>query len=156
LELLICTGTESELVEEVVLEKIQATLMTQHTVISGMVERQGKMEQAIEGIKGRASDSDRQTIELRYRVEELSRQTADLRSLPTDFQIIKSKLEQISSMVVDADKQRHELATEQRHTNRSIVLLVLAAALAVIGGQVSQYLNWGRTSATIAPQVQPR
>jgi hypothetical protein len=156
LELLICTGTESELVEEVVLEKIQATLMTQHTVISGMVERQGKMEQAIEGIRGRASDSDRMTIELRYRVDELSRQTADLRSLPTDFQVIKSKLEQIGQMVVDADKQRHELATEQRHTNRSIVLLVLAAALAVIGGQVSQYLNWGRTSATIAPQVQPR
>lgn len=134
--------------EEVVLEKIQATLMTQHTVISGMVERQGKMEQAIEGIRGRASDSDRMTIELRYRVDELSRQTADLRSLPTDFQVIKSKLEQIGQMVVDADKQRHELATEQRHTNRSIVLLVLAAALAVIGGQVSQYLNWGRTSAT--------
>lgn len=134
--------------EEVVLEKIQATLITQNTVVSGMIERQGKMESAIEGIKNRASDSDRQTIELRYRVEELSRQTADLRSLPTDFRLITSKLEQISTMVVDADKQRHELATEQRHTNRSVVLLVLAAALTVIGGQVTQYLNWGRTLAT--------
>ena len=141
---------------EEVLGRIQTTLVTQNTVINGMVERQGKMEQSIEGIKGRASDSDRQAIELRYRLEELSRQTADLRTLPTDFQVIKNKLEQITNMVIDADKQRHELATEQRHTNRSIVLMVLAAALAVIGGQVSQYLNWGRTSATIVPQVQNR
>lgn len=141
---------------EEVIEKIQAALMTQHTVVSGMVERQGKIEQTIEGVRNRASDSDRQVIELRYRVEELSRQTADLRSLPTDFQIIKSKLEQIGGMVHDADKQRHELATEQRHTNRSIVLLVLAAALTVIGGQVSQYLNWGRTSATPSHLQQSR
>ena len=143
------------MVEEV-LEKIQATLITQNAVVSSMVERQGKMEQAIEGIKGRASDSDRATIELRYRLEDLSRQTADLRSLPTDFQVIKSKLEVINNIVVDADKQRHQLAAEQRQTNRSIVLLVLAAALTVIGGQVSQYLNWGRTSAIIVPQVQNR
>ena len=116
-----------------------------------MVERQGKMEQAIEGLRGRASEADRQTIELRYRTEDLARQAADLRALPTDFQVIKAKLEQIGGMVIDADKQRIQLATEQRHTNRSIVLLVLAASLTVIGGQVSQYLNWGRTSASPSP-----
>jgi hypothetical protein len=136
---------------EQVLEKIQATLITQNTVVNSMVERQGKMEQAIEGLRGRASEADRQTIELRYRTEDLARQAADLRALPTDFQVIKAKLEQIGGMVIDADKQRIQLATEQRHTNRSIVLLVLAASLTVIGGQVSQYLNWGRTSASPNP-----
>jgi predicted nucleic acid-binding Zn-ribbon protein len=136
---------------EEVLEKIQATLITQNAVVNSMVERQGKMEQAIEGIKSRVSEADRQTIELRYRTEDLARQAADLRALPTDFQLIKAKLEQIGGLVTDADKQRLQLATEQRHTNRSIVLLVLAASLTVIGGQVSQYLNWGRTSASPNP-----
>jgi uncharacterized protein YukE len=142
---------------------IQATMIQTDKLINAFGERQARMEIDISALKvnnqvvakieatqqavqQRASDSDRAALALSYQVKALEATTQEYKGIAGQVQVLGQQLARVIDNQNEADKQRAVLAQEQRTQNWQLKLALLIAVFAIVGGQVTLYINSFRSA----------